>query len=49
MYAGLMKNNINTKLVVFKNETHELSRSGKPKARIKRLAEITKWFDHYLK
>ena len=37
------------KMVVFHSENHELSRTGKPKHRIKRLSEITKWFDSYTK
>lgn len=49
MYSALQIHNVDTKLVVFKNETHELSRSGKPQARIKRLAEIINWFNKYLK
>lgn len=48
MYSALQVNQIDTKLVIFKNENHELSRSGKPQARIKRLAEIKNWFDKYL-
>lgn len=49
MYAALKKHDIPAKLTIFKNENHELSRSGKPQARIKRLAEIINWFDTYLK
>ncbi|HHU52827.1 MAG TPA: S9 family peptidase [Clostridiaceae bacterium] len=49
MYSALQIHDVDTKLVVFKNETHELSRSGKPQARIKRLAEIINWFNKYLK
>ncbi len=49
MYAALLKQGVEAKLTVFKNENHELSRSGKPQARIKRLAEIGSWFGKYLK
>lgn len=49
MYSALSVNEVDTRLVVFKNETHELSRSGKPKSRIKRLQEISDWFKKYLK
>lgn len=45
LYAVLKNNGVDTKLVWFKEETHELSRSGKPQARIKRLTDITGWFD----
>ena len=38
-----------TRFVWFKGENHELSRSGKPLHRKKRLEEITAWMDTYLK
>lgn len=44
MYSALLTHGIDTKMVLFKGENHELSRSGKPLHRIKRLDEITKWF-----
>jgi len=44
-YSVLQYKEIDTKLVWFKGETHELSRGGKPQARMKRLKEITKWFE----
>ena len=34
-----------TKMIIFHQENHELSRSGKPKNRITRLMKITEWFD----
>lgn len=49
MFTKLKLNGVDTKMFVFHGENHELSRSGKPKARIKRLTEIKKWFDEYLK
>jgi dipeptidyl aminopeptidase/acylaminoacyl peptidase len=49
MYSKLKLNGVETKMFVFHDETHELSRSGKPKGRIKRLTEIKKWFDQHLK
>ncbi len=49
MYTKLKLNGIDTKMYVFHGENHELSRSGKPHARIKRLKEIKKWFNGYLK
>lgn len=36
------------RLALFDGETHELSRSGKPKPRIRRLEEILSWFDEHL-
>lgn len=49
MFTALKYHDIPSKLVMFSGENHELSRSGKPKHRIRRLHEITKWFDTYLK
>lgn len=49
MYASLKMNNVDTKLVIFEGENHDLSRTGKPQARLKRLYEIQKWFEKYLK
>jgi len=44
-YTIIKEKGVDTKFVWFKGETHELSRSGKPQARIKRLKEITDWFE----
>lgn len=49
MFTALKYHGVESRLVVFKGENHELSRSGKPKSRIKRLEEITAWFDKYLR
>lgn len=49
LYNTLVELGVETKLMLFHDETHELSRSGKPINRIKRLEEITKWMDKYLK
>lgn len=49
MYSILKVKNIDTQLVLFKNESHDLSRSGKPKNRVKRLELIVNWFDKHLK
>ena len=49
MYSALKYHGVESRLCMFKGENHELSRSGKPKNRIKRLEEITNWFDRYLK
>jgi dipeptidyl aminopeptidase/acylaminoacyl peptidase len=46
-YSILREKGLETKLVWFKGETHELSRGGKPQARIKRLKEITEWFEKF--
>lgn len=44
-YAILKEKGLDTKFIWFKGETHELSRSGKPQARLKRLKDITSWFE----
>ncbi|MDO4690534.1 MAG: S9 family peptidase [Fusobacterium sp.] len=49
MFTALKYHGIDARLCMFKGENHELSRSGKPKHRIKRLQEITNWFEKYLK
>ena len=46
-YTILKEKGLDTKFIWFKGETHELSRSGKPQARMKRLKEITEWFDQH--
>jgi len=40
---------VDSRLVLFREENHELSRSGKPKHRARRLQEMLDWFDRYLK
>lgn len=49
MFTSLKYHGVESRLCMFKGENHELSRSGKPKSRVKRLKEITEWFDQYLK
>ena len=49
MFTALKYHGVESRLCIFRGENHELSRSGKPKNRIKRLKEITDWFDKYLK
>ncbi|MDY0074982.1 MAG: S9 family peptidase [Acholeplasmataceae bacterium] len=44
-YVLLKEKGLDTKFIWFKGENHELSRGGKPQARIKRLNEITEWFE----
>lgn len=46
-YTIIKERGVPSRLVWFKEETHELSRSGKPQGRIKRLEEITNWFNAY--
>jgi len=49
MFTALRYHGVESRLVMFRDENHELSRSGKPKHRARRLREIVAWFDHYLK
>ncbi|MDD4368639.1 MAG: S9 family peptidase [Oscillospiraceae bacterium] len=49
MYNALKYYGVPTRLVIFKGESHGLSRGGKPQHRIRRLQEISAWFDRYLK
>ncbi|MDR2810574.1 MAG: S9 family peptidase [Tannerellaceae bacterium] len=49
MFYALKYFDIPSRLVLFEGENHELSRSGRPLNRIKRLKEITDWMDVYLK
>ena len=47
LHAILLNEGVDTELIWFKDETHELSRSGKPEARKKRLRHISEWFKRY--
>ncbi len=49
MFYALRHHGVPSRLCIFHGEDHELSRSGKPKSRIRRLTEITSWMDKYLK
>jgi dipeptidyl aminopeptidase/acylaminoacyl peptidase len=45
LFTVLKAQGVETKLVWMKNENHELTRAGKPQARIKNLIEIINWFN----
>jgi len=47
MYTALVEHGVPARLCMFHGENHELSRSGKPKHRVRRLTEITDWFEKY--
>lgn len=49
MFTALKYHGVDARLCMFRGENHELSRSGKPKHRVRRLEEITNWFGKYLK
>jgi dipeptidyl aminopeptidase/acylaminoacyl peptidase len=48
MFYALKNFHVPARLVLFHQETHELSRSGRPKSRIRRNEEIVKWMKKYL-
>ena len=47
LYTALVYLRVPARMVVFHGENHELSRTGKPAHRLRRLEEITGWFDKY--
>lgn len=49
MFTALKYYGVEARLCMFRGENHELSRSGKPKHRVRRLEEITNWFEKHLK
>jgi len=49
MFSALKVNGVDTKFCLFKGESHDLSRTGRPRNRELRLVEMLGWFDHYLK
>ncbi|MCF0112137.1 MAG: S9 family peptidase [Erysipelotrichaceae bacterium] len=46
-YTSIRCRGVDSKMVLFKGENHELSRAGKPLHRLKRLNEITDWIVKY--
>ena len=48
MFSAIKRNGCPSKLCLFHGENHELSRSGKPTHRIRRMQEMMDWFDKYL-
>lgn len=49
MFTALQYHGVESKMVVFRGENHELSRSGRPDHRIKRLTELVDWFKKHMK
>lgn len=49
MFTALKYHGVESRLCMFRGENHELSRGGKPRHRIRRLEEITNWFEEHLK
>jgi len=48
MFTALKYHGVQSRLCLFHGENHELSRSGKPQNRVRRLREITDWMRTYL-
>lgn len=48
LYTALKVHGVETKLAIFPGENHDLSRSGKPRHRVKRLQLILDWLDRHL-
>ncbi|KDE58275.1 acylaminoacyl-peptidase [Halostagnicola sp. A56] len=46
-YLGLKKHGVDTRLVRYPREGHELSRSGEPAHVVDRIERIVRWFDGY--
>lgn len=49
MFAALKYFGVPARFCLFTGENHDLSRSGMPRRRVRRLEEICGWFDMYLK
>jgi dipeptidyl aminopeptidase/acylaminoacyl peptidase len=49
LYVALKRLGVDTELVLFPDEPHGLSRTGRTDRRIERLNHILRWFDKYLK
>ena len=49
MFTALKLLGVETRMLMVKGETHELSRSGRPRNRILRMKEILNWMDQHLK
>jgi dipeptidyl aminopeptidase/acylaminoacyl peptidase len=47
-YAALKRNGVETELLIFPGENHELSRSGRPRHRLQRFDAILGWWNRYL-
>ncbi|MCI8623399.1 MAG: S9 family peptidase [Provencibacterium sp.] len=49
MFTALRYHGVESRLCLLEGENHELSRSGAPSQRMRRLAEILSWLERYLK
>lgn len=49
LFSALKWKGVETRICGFKGENHELSRSGKPSHRLRRLEEITNWMEKHVR
>ena len=49
LFTAVRLRGIEARMVIFHGENHELSRSGRPLHRLRRLREITEWFEKHAK
>ncbi len=49
MFTALKMHGVESRLVLFRGENHDLSRTGRPRSRIRRMEEIAGWMDAHLK
>ena len=47
-YAALKRNGVETELLIFPGEDHELSRSGRPRHRVQRFEAVLDWWARHL-
>ncbi|MES2094973.1 MAG: S9 family peptidase [Actinomycetota bacterium] len=47
-YAALKRNGVESELLIFPGENHELSRSGRPRHRLQRFDAVLDWWARYL-
>ena len=47
-FASLQSNGVESELLIFPGENHELSRSGRPRHRVQRFEAMLDWFNRYL-
>jgi len=48
MFSALRYHGVESRICLIRGENHNLSRGGRPRARLKRLEEILSWFEKYL-
>ncbi len=49
LFTALLDRRVEAKMLILNGENHDLSRSGKPNSRLKRLNEMVEWFEKYNK